>query len=533
MFLVSSLNDKLKRTMIEMDPEQNQTCQFPYEKRPTNGAVITVHKHDPNNEFDSQKLSNLTKKDWESTFTLPKLRKKWKEKINVSFDPNHKKISDDIVSEKTKEAKAFVKDLIDPDNLEIKNKRWNASVNPQVSNYPDLKKTLFEVTQGLNNFQVVPLKEKQIEEGTDSRNSLYVNGDKWNNSTLFENWEKKFLSQTTRDNAIENTIKYWSNTEYDRFNENMLPISEERKKLEAPRYFHRYKTPVQDTKYRYQTMQKVKDLTWLEREKITKKVLHNNPGCALFPEKINSLINKEMYNTYREKFNELTGKAKRSGTADNIKKDWKDDELTDKIKTLQEWKDIGWFKPISTEAGSPRIKGKEAIRRELLKPLVTKGTSIMKEEENIKTKIAEDFKKKLKLELLQKKSKNYLSLNPKDNEQNNLNTLRTSKYPIDKNTYDKLIKLSEDNKSPEHTLDNQRKSSDNLKDTTLILPSENNIIPLMQPLTTKYFLDAYKKVTLEDLKEKKKRLKKDQWIEYQYMHFGTYVSILYNILAGI
>ena len=455
MFLVSSLNDKLKRTMIEMDPDQNQTCQFPYEKRPTNGAVITVHKHDPNNEFDSQKLSNLTKKDWESTFTLPKLRKKWKEKINVSFDPNHKKISDDIVSEKTKEAKAFVKDLIDPDNLEIKNKRWNASVNPQVSNYPDLKKTLFEVTQGLNNFQVVPLKEKQIEEGTDSRNSLYVNGDKWNNSTLFENWEKKFLSQTTRDNAIENTIKYWKNTEYERFNESMLPISEERKKLEAPRYFHRYKTPVQDTKYRYQTMQKVKDLTWLEREKITKKVLHNNPGCALFPEK---------------------------------------------IKTLQEWKDIGWFKPISTEAGSPRIKGKEAIRRELLKPLVTKGTSIMKEEENIKTKIAEEFKKKLKLELLQKKSRNYLSLNPKDNEQNNLNTLRTSKYPIDKNTYDKLVKSTEDNKSPEHTIDNQRKSSDNLKDTTLILPNENNIIPIMQPLTTKYFLDAYKKVTLEDLK---------------------------------
>ena len=157
----------------------------------------------------------------------------------------------------------------------------------------------------------------------------------------------------------------------------------------------------------------------------------------------------------------------------------------------------------------------------------------MKEEENIKTKIAEEFKKKLKLELLQKKSRNYLSLNPKDNEQNNLNTLRTSKYPIDKNTYDKLVKSTEDNKSPEHTIDNQRKSSDNLKDTTLILPNENNIIPIMQPLTTKYFLDAYKKVTLEDLKEKKKRLKKDQWIEYQYMHFGTYVSILYNILAGI
>ena len=39
----------------------------------------------------------------------------------------------------------------------------------------------------LNNFQVVPLKEKFIEEGIDSRNYMYINGEKWNNSTLFEN----------------------------------------------------------------------------------------------------------------------------------------------------------------------------------------------------------------------------------------------------------------------------------------------------------------------------------------------------------
>ena len=42
-----------------------------------------------------------------------------------------------------------------------------------------------------------------------------------------------------------------------------------------------------------------------------------------------------------------------------------------------------------------------------------------------------------------------------------------------------FVKSTEDNKSPEHTIDNQRKSSDNLKDTTLILPNENNIIPIM------------------------------------------------------
>ena len=519
MFLVNSLNDKLKRTMIEMDPEKNQTCLFPYQKRPTNGAVITVHKHETINELDSQKLSNLSKKEWESTFTLPKLRKKWKEKINVSFDPNHKKISDDIVSQKTKEAKEYVKDLIDPDNLEIKNKRFNASVNPEMNNYPDLKKTLFEVTQGLNNFQVVPLKEKKVEEGVDSRNTLYIDGEKWNNSTLFENWEKKYLSQTTRESAQENTIKYWRTTEFDRINESLLPISEERKKLEMPRYFHRYKSPIQDTKFRYNTMQKVKELTWFEREKVAKKVLHENPGSSLYPEKINSLINKQMSNIYKEKYNELTGKTKRINTAENIRKDWKDEELTEKIKTLQEWKDIDWFKPIQTEKGSPRIQGKAAIRRELLKPLVTKGTSILKEEENIKARIAEEYKRKLKLELLQKKNRGYLSLDSRTT--SNMDELRKSKYPIDKGTYDKLLQEAEKNKSADKSLQD-RGNNNEQKENTIVFSTENNIIPVVQPLNTKYFLEAYKKVTLDELKLQKKRLKKDQWIEYQYMHFGTY-----------
>ena len=179
-------------------------------------------------------------------------------------------------------------------------------------------------------------------------------------------------------------------------------------------------------------MQKVKELTWFEREKVAKKVLHENPGSSLYPEKINSLINKQMSNIYKEKYNELTGKTKRINTAENIRKDWKDEELTEKIKTLQEWKDIDWFKPIQTEKGSPRIQGKAAIRRELLKPLVTKGTSILKEEENIKARIAEEYKRMLKLELLQKKNRGYLSLDSRTT--SNMDELRKSKYPIDKGT---------------------------------------------------------------------------------------------------
>ena len=120
MFLASSLNDKLKKTMNEVDPEFNQTSVFPYKKPHSNGAVITIHKHDPTTQYTSEELMNLTNEEWEKTFTLPKLYNKWKEKINVNFQQNFKKISDDVMPEKVKEARSYIKDFVDPDNLEIK-----------------------------------------------------------------------------------------------------------------------------------------------------------------------------------------------------------------------------------------------------------------------------------------------------------------------------------------------------------------------------------------------------------------------------
>ena len=162
MFLASSLNDKLKKTMNEVEPEFNQTSLFPYKKPPSNGAVITIHKHDPNTKLTSEELFNLTNEEWEKTFTLPKLRNKWKEKINVNFKQNFKKIPDDVMPENVKEARLYIKDFVDPDNLEIKkNKRWNNSVNPREKLRPELKKTIFEATHKLNDFIVVPLREKK------------------------------------------------------------------------------------------------------------------------------------------------------------------------------------------------------------------------------------------------------------------------------------------------------------------------------------------------------------------------------------
>ena len=260
MFLASSLNDKMKKTMNEVDPEFNQTALFPYQKPHSNGAVITIHKHDPNTKLTSEELLNLTNEEWGKTFTLPKLRNKWKEKINVNFQRKFKKISDDVMPENVKEARLYIKNFVDPDNLELKkNKRWNNSVNPREIVRSELKKKIFDATYKLNDFIVVPLKEKNnIEEGVDTRNYMYYKGEKWNNSTLFENYEKKFLNTVSGENAFQNTKRYWRETNNDRINENVIPISNNRKHFEEPRFYKKYMSPLQETNFKLNTMRKVK-----------------------------------------------------------------------------------------------------------------------------------------------------------------------------------------------------------------------------------------------------------------------------------
>ena len=51
-------------------------------------------------------------------------------------------------------------------------------------------------------------------------------------------------------------------------------------------------------------MDKVKEVTIFDKENITKKVKKNNPGIERYAEKIDTLFFKEMYNTYKNKYNE-------------------------------------------------------------------------------------------------------------------------------------------------------------------------------------------------------------------------------------
>ena len=513
MFLANFLNERLKKNLNEFNLNDKSINEKHFKKSHSNSFLSTMKKSQNENSFNSSNLQNLSKKDWEKTFTIKKLRSKWNKKINVNYEKNFNKYMNVFIPEKTKEKKNYIKNLVHSDILDFDNKRWNCSVNSNEKNKPELKKTIFEITNGLKSFNFTSLKENKIEEGIDSRDydCYNDNNKKWNNSQLLLSSEKNSLSLLANEKAFENTIYYWRIHKKDRNNQKPIPISADRKYLESPRYYKYYRTPEKLYDFKYKTMQKVKDLTWLEREKVLKNLVHLYPRN--YPEKINSLANKELKELYNEKFNELIGK-KKNFIIEN-KKHWNDDEITEKIILINNWNNIDWFKPSKKDFDEKNETFSDFKKRKLLKALVDKSLLIMKEEDNIKNNDIELYKKELKKEMLKRKS------NRQFNIKNNIlnNSLKLSKYPIDKLTYE-----NKKNNNEQNDLLNKNKSSINF------FHKENNIIKINneKDYNEKNFLRAYKNIVLNDMKHQKKKLSKDTSIEYKYEHFGKYREFIFN-----
>ena len=510
MFLANFLNEKLKKNLSEFNLN-DKINENHFNKSHSNSFLSTLKKPQNENSFNSSFLQNLSKKDWEKTFTIKKLHKKWSKKLSINYEKNFKKYMNGFILQKTKEKKNYIKNLVHSDILNYNNKRWNCSVNSS-ENKPELKQTIFEITNGLKSFNVTKLKENTIEEGIDSRDYDYYNdyNEKWNNSKLLLNSEKNSLSLIADEKAFENTNYYWRIHKSERDNQNPIPISADRKYLESPRYYKCYRTPEKLYDFKYKTMQKVKDLTWLEREKVLKNLIHNYPRN--YPEKINSLANKELKELYNEKFNELIGK-KKNFIIEN-KKHWNDDEITEKIILINNWNNIDWFKPSKKDFDEKNETFHDFKKRKLLKALVDKSLLIMKEEDNIKNNDIELYKKELKKEMLKRKSNKQFNI--KTNLLNN--SLKLSKYPIDKFTYENKKNNEQNN------LLNKNKSSINF------FHKENNVIKINNEklYNEKNFLNAYKNIVLNDMKKQKKKLSKDTSIEYKYEHFGKYREFIFN-----
>ena len=506
MFLENSLKEKLKSNYLSNEPDISEHIKFEY-KIPKKDPRVLLSFGDNtlnlNNEYEltsGLKLRALDKKEWESLFSLKKLKNEYKRKTEINFDYNFKKFSDDIILPNIIESKKYIKNLLNPDILELKQKKWDNSTDINNKKKPELKQTLFEVKHGLRDFKVIPLKEKKIIEGCDSRNFLSIDGKIWDSSNQISEKQIKSLSASNLFNANENSIKYWKDNSKNRIYQNPFPITEERKKVEVIRYFKPYKIPSQKSYDYYNIMKKVKELTLSDREKIEKEIKKNNPEIEKkYPEKFNALIFKEMSKKYENKYNELIGNLSR----EDIKKKqtkgknfkWNDENLINKIIAVNSIKETDFFpKKKITKSFS-----QENIKKKILEPLVMKGKEIINEEEKIKEKKQEDYKNKKKKELLKI---------PKKKINNIIGKINDSKYPISKEEYDKLLNASE--------------SSSNEND-------ENNILNTSKIEKKELFIEAYEKIAKNEIeKQEKKNKEEKEKIIIKYHHPGTYREFIYE-----
>ena len=553
MFLANSLKEKLKRNFLENEMENMEQTKHPYKAPPKDPRVLLSFRQGgegeenqenliPQTFFSTQKLQALDRKEWENTFTVDKLHSEWKTRVNLDFENNYKKFSDDFILPDVVQSKKEAKNLVDPDLLELKKKQWNISYNIKDDVKPELQKKLFEISSGLKDFKVVPIKKHEVEEGVDSRDHLEVDGGVWNISNQVSLKDFKTNDNKKLNHAKENTMRYWKTNNEFRRNEQPFPIPEEKKKIEVIRYFKKYRTPYQKNIDYYKTMQKIKEDTFIERENAEKKVKYRNPGSDKYPEKINALVLKEMYNTYKYKYNEITGRLskeelkKKQREKNRFK--WSDVDLANKILAVNKLTGEKFFDKEGTKGFNNRkflkSKNRSSYSQEsqrnsnYLLPLVSKGTEIHLEEEKIKEQLNEEYKRMKKRELL---------LNTRTN-RSLIDEKFESKYPLSKINYENIKKLEKEEN--ENNYKNNDIEKDNVTQNipknimelirTKSLPNQSSYLNMISKSSNcgPYFLEAYNKVAEKEIKrlnfvERQNKFEKT----FEYTHPGTYREFVF------
>ena len=539
MFLSTVFREKLKRDFLEADTDDQGGAKFRYQPRPEDKRkLINFHESikqnakdpTPFNRLNSQQIKALGDKEWLNTFNLKNLHARWEGKTNLDFDNNFKKFTDDIVPATIIAAKKYVKNLVDPDILEKKKKYFSLSTDTSKEAKPELQKTLFEVSHGLKNFSIVPLKVPHVEEGVDTRNYLTLdnNVNTWNKSNLVD---ERDLNQRFKEDLFvsqDNSHRYWKENEDNRNMETQIPIREERKKVEIPRYFKKYRSPYQRNIEYTKTMNKIIEDSSIEKENLEKNLLKKYPFLLQCPEKLNALVFKEMDNVYKSKYKDFINRStqiKREEESDREefrKFKWNDSDLANKMIAIDKLQKSGILLTEGNHTRSNRLNlSYDKKGKRYLLPLVIKGQTIFNEEDKIHEKLKQEQLKQRKRELLMQEKKRKKTDSPKE---------FISKYPQNKEEYNT-------NKSIEKLI-NEDKT--NLNDTDLqtkILlnkSSKPNTEEIMNTISTNsgcgpHFLEAYCKIAdkeLEKMKETNKRLK--EHVTIKYTHPGTYRAFTFK-----
>ena len=196
-----------------------------------------------------------------------------------NYPIEHKCYGVDDIPLEVKEKKSYIKQLIDPDILELQNKRWNNNTNTTdnklKANHKDLQKELFEVKNGFSDVKLVNLKEPKINAGVDVRDLNYY---LWNNSAKLEMKEKNQL--------------------FDKLNKESLNSSKiNRSNILQGKH---YETPFERSAKITEYFREIKAETAKLRKEVKKEVIYNYPKAS--KEKINSQIFKNIEPVIKKSF---------------------------------------------------------------------------------------------------------------------------------------------------------------------------------------------------------------------------------------
>ena len=319
--------------------EKVKNPKFKYQKRPQSVKVLLHFQKDDDIRLENPSL--LSKKEWNKKFNLEKLYQYFSQRVNVNFHITDHKFEHLILPKKI---------------LDLKNKKFNYKTESKEI----YDKNLFDVKHRISHNELTPKRKKK---------KVYLNEENinfktsWNKNSILENYEKKELENKQLKFSQLNSRNYFkTHLSLKTKHKNLITTFKEDERL----------------------LNKIKQDTEIEREKIEEKVIKNNPGINKYPEKINAMVYKEMKDIYKQKLKQLKDKNKNDNiitkTNDNH---YSDKELTNKVYYIDSFLNNNNDKIYNFN-----------YEIEYLEPLMTKKKEIKKLVNEEKMKLKKKKKKK-------------------------------------------------------------------------------------------------------------------------------------------
>ena len=360
MFFAQTLAKKLNST-LKGQLNQTQDCLFPYKFVKKNNTTFLAELKSQKPSFTHIQLKQMTKNDYLRNFSTKNLQKKWDRKCKVSYAFTTIKLRHKM-NKKTLEAKEYVKNLVDNDIFQMKQQRWDVSTklsDTKLNMKEKLRKVKYEANHCINN----KLTKNKINKIYND-NSLAIHNDMnngWNVSSKLEEKEKGLLDKELFIKSMNNTQKYWFKKNY----------------------------PLRDNKNKNQTINGNSFLTKTNIKQIINT--NSNNKNKLFEENKNNATTREAYLSKRSNLiNNNSSKEisiKKKNLSDiirykKLKNYWKDEELIEKIKLIDEWSEPSVYEELN------KTYRPNELKQEMLKKLM-----VNKEKINFQQKLIKQEKK--------------------------------------------------------------------------------------------------------------------------------------------